>query len=214
MFSDESVSGVLLTNPLLPQSEHLKLTAVKKIDGQWKAAEDWTGDRTKFFCRDKAAERLQELLLIVSNSDNDPGAAPVSVPADLPLAVSTSNVGCWKWQGSATQQTISDNGISSGDLTARAVDVVLDPPADHQGLGPMTLAATGGTASGLHTAATIIPPCQATITGRATLFGPADVGAVWFNLDLKQPGSPLLPSREVLTLQGISFIDSTSVTVC
>ena len=216
VFSDESVSGILLTNPLgsLPQSEHLKLTAVKKIDGQWKVPEDWTGYPTKFFCRDKADERLQELLLIVSNSDSDPGAAPVSVPADLPLAVSTSNVGCWKWQGSATQQTISDNSITSGDLTARAVDVVLEPPADYKGLGPMTLAAASGTASGLQNVTTLIPPCNTTITGRATLIGAADVGAVWFNLDLKPSGSPPLPSREVLNLQGISFIDSTSVTVC
>ncbi len=216
VFSDESVSGVLLTNPLgsLPQSVHLKLIAVKKIDGQWKAPEDWTGDPTKFFCRDKAAERLQELVLIVSNSDSDPDAEPVLVPADQPLAVSSSNVGCWKWQGSATQQTISDNGISSGELTARAVNVVLDPPADYQGLWAMTLAATNGTASGLLTLTTLAPPCHATITGRATLFGPADVGAVWFNLDLKQPGSPLPPSREVVNLQGMSFIDSTSVTVC
>jgi hypothetical protein len=214
VFGDDGVAGVLLSNPLhsAPQSQHLKLTAVKKIGGQWRAPEDWTGEVSKFHCRDKQDERLQELLLIVSHSDSDPAAVPAMVSSGTPFEVSISNVGCWKWQGQASVQILSDDGITRGDNTSSATQVVFEPPADYAG-GPMTLSVTGGAASGLFNFTSAIPRCEVTLTGPTTAINGGDVGALWFNLDLKQPISPA-PDRKVLLAQGVKFIDSTQVAIC
>lgn len=207
----DDVSPVLLSNPLgsLPQSEHLRLTAVKKIGGQWRAPEDWTGELTKYFCRDKVAERIEELLLIVSNSDPDPDAAPVTLPADTPFELSASNVGCWKWQGSATRQIIDDSGLASSEYTARATDLIFEPQIEGPTL--LHLAPTAGSARGLFTAQSTNPPCNTTITGPPKDVSPID-GALSFNLDLKSAIVP--PDRKVSLLFGTTFIDSTVVTVC
>lgn len=210
----DDVSAVKLTNPLasMPQGEHLKLTAVKKIGGQWRAPEDWTDDVSKFFCRDKVAERIEELLLIVSNSDPDPDAAPaVLSSSNTPFALNASNVGCWKWTGQATQQIISDAGVQRGDNTARAVDLLFEAPNDYAG-GWLLLSVTGGSASGLFTFESTVPPCQVTITGptkSATAGG--TIAMIQLNLDLNEPTGP---NRKVTVLSGITFIDSTSVAVC
>jgi hypothetical protein len=73
--------------------------ALIKIDGQWHR-EDWTERPIVFFCRDQKSQRIEELVLVFSNSSHDQerivqplGEAPV-------LAV--SNAGCWKWQGTAS----------------------------------------------------------------------------------------------------------------
>ena len=164
VFTDE-VSPIMLTNPLgmLPQAQNLKLTAVKKVGGEWREPEDWTGDHTKYFCRDKVSERVEELLLIVSNSDPDSNAAPVVLPSDTPFALSASNVGCWKWAGQALLQIITDEGGSRSDESARAVDLVFEPPSGYAGFGPMLLQATGGSASGLTTFAGA--SCNGSVTG-------------------------------------------------
>lgn len=210
-FTDET-SPVLLANPLgsLPQAQYLKLTAIKKVGGQWRAPEDWTADPRKFFCRDKVAERIEELVLIVSNSDPDPNAAPAVIPANDPFELSASNVGCWKWQGSATRQIISDDGIQRGDNTARAVDLIFEPQLEGDG-GLLFLTPTAGTATGLFTLESSIPPCTVTLTGPAKAVSAND-GALIFNLDLKTGGTP--PDRRVGTLTGTTFIDSTQVAVC
>jgi hypothetical protein len=76
--------------------------ALYKLEGEqnWRPYEDWTKLQSKAFCRDKKSERLQELLIIVSNSEwQDP--AKVLDPGDDPKVVMT-NIGCWSWEGEAT----------------------------------------------------------------------------------------------------------------
>lgn len=214
VFTDQ-VSPIFLINPLgsLPQAEHLKLTAVKKIGGQWREPEDWTADGTKYFCRDRVSERIEELLLIVSNSDPDPNATPAVLPTDVPFMLSASNVGCWKWVGQATQQTISDDGNIRSTNTARAVDLVFEPPSDFAG-GPMLLSVTAGSANGLLTLSSTLPPCNGSITGPTkTVAGAGTVAAIGFNLDLRDLLSTT-PDRKVGLLSGTTFIDSTQVMTC
>lgn len=209
------VSPLMLSNPLgsMPQAQHLKLIAVKKIGGQWRTPEDWTAEPTKYFCRDKVAERVEELLLIVSNSDPDPNAAPAVVPSRTPFELSASNVGCWKWTGQATVQIQSDDGIQRADNTSRGVDLVFEPPGDHAG-GPMLLSVTGGRANGLFTLQSSVPPCNVTLTGPTqAVSNDRTVAALWFNPDLKDVLSPV-PDRKVVLLTGTTFIDSTQVAVC
>jgi len=70
-----------------------------KIEGQWRAAEDITGKRGEIFCRDTKAERIEELLVIFSNSEWQ-NRKHVLRPAQQPNLLVT-NVGCWRWQGTA-----------------------------------------------------------------------------------------------------------------
>ncbi len=123
-FDDANVHSVLLVNPIaiLPNREFIKLQAVKKIGGRWQAPEDWTADSTKSFCLDQRSERVEELLLIVSNSEVNRGSEqPFRIPQIFPLRVSTSNVGCWRWSGTASTETTYDDGLISGSITSSGV---------------------------------------------------------------------------------------------
>src|SRR5205085_4299386 len=72
-FSDPTVHSVLFVNPIGPvdasSREFIKVQTCKKIAGVWKDLEDWTADHFKSFCLDKQDERIEELLIIVSNSE-------------------------------------------------------------------------------------------------------------------------------------------------
>ena len=71
-FTDDDVARVKLQHhgsALKAQRARFKLQALQKIDGQWRAAEDWSGESEKSYCRDKRAERIEELVLVYSNSD-------------------------------------------------------------------------------------------------------------------------------------------------
>jgi hypothetical protein len=204
-FTDETVSSVLVSNPIPGlNAGSLRLHAVMKIGGQWKPAEDWTNALTKFFCRDKQGERLEELILIVSNSD-----ATATLPADKPLMVSTSNVGCWKWQGTSSTRTTSASEFGSGDMTASATDVVFEPRLfdDHR----LVLDAVSGTASGNATAVDLLP-CTITQTGEATPITPAPIAMV-FNLDLKSHQIPD-SDRKLSALAATTLLNTTIHQVC
>ena len=123
-FTDATVHSVLLVNPvaILPNRDFMKLQAVKKIAGKWQAPEDWTADSTKSLCLDKKDERVEELILIVSNSEVNRGAeVPFRIPKDFPMRLSTSNVGCWKWKGTASTTKTYDDGNLSGTTTGSGV---------------------------------------------------------------------------------------------
>jgi hypothetical protein len=120
-FSDATVHSVYLSNPIgvLPDREFIKLQALKKIGGQWQAPEDWTAEPYKQFCLDQQDERIEELLLIVSNSEaNRATEMPFMIPATFPMQLSTSNVGCWAWVGEASTTTTSG---PPDNLDARSV---------------------------------------------------------------------------------------------
>jgi hypothetical protein len=63
---------------------HLQVQALAKIDGEWQDPEDWTDVEQRTFCRESAGQHIDELVVIISNSDGDteqdvdPGfAAPI-----------------------------------------------------------------------------------------------------------------------------------------
>ena len=123
-FTDPTVRSVILVNPIaiLPGHDRMKVQAVKKIGGVWKAIEDWTEDATKSFCLDRKDERVEELILIVSNSAVDRGAGePFRIPDAFPMRLSTSNVGCWRWTGTSSTTTTYDDGNLVGTSTGSGV---------------------------------------------------------------------------------------------
>lgn len=216
IFTDNTVSSVLVSNPIPLHGDvtRTRLQTVMKINGQWRPAEDWTSDVTKFFCRDKQGERLEELILIVSNSEG-----VTTLPAEYPLMVSTSNVGCWKWQGTAsTRTTTSSSDLATYDGTASAIDVVYDPTVSNfQTVSTLQLAALSGTVRGNATTVDRISPCTVTQTGRPTLIDSTTMSPSWigFNLDLKSfPVIVPNPDRKVVLMQNSTFLDTTIHQVC
>ena len=92
-----------------------------KIGGEWQATSK-TGPRSpdKQLCRNrKASERIEELILVVSNSEVNRGVeGPFRFPKQVPMLASTSNVGCFDWMGKASA-TVSGRLAGGVDSTTR-----------------------------------------------------------------------------------------------
>ena len=112
-FTDATVHTAILNNPIAgaPNIEFIKVQVVQKIGGVWQAPEDWTNDAFKSFCLDKKDERIQELILIVSNGEAARATEHPFVISHLaPMKVTTSNAGCWQWTGATRLTTQTPNG--------------------------------------------------------------------------------------------------------
>jgi hypothetical protein len=68
VFTDDRVHSVVFNNTLAGVP-HAAVQALAKINGQWHGPLDWTGRATNVFCRDIAAQHIEELVIIISNSD-------------------------------------------------------------------------------------------------------------------------------------------------
>lgn len=107
-FNDATVHTAVFYNPIANRDDNgfMKLQALRKIGGKWQAPEDWTNDAFKTWCLDKQDERLEELLLIVSNSQADRSVEqPFVIGNKSPMKLATSNVGCWRWFGTSSLTT-------------------------------------------------------------------------------------------------------------
>lgn len=112
-FTDPTVHTATFTNPVAgdPDNQYVKVWVVKKVGGKWSSPEDWTQQPSKAFCLDKKDERLEQLLVIVSNSEVNPDTeAPYRISLRAPMQVATTNVGCWRWEGTASLTTHSIDG--------------------------------------------------------------------------------------------------------
>lgn len=215
-FSDATVHSVYFSNSVaaFPNKEFMKVQVKKKIGGQWQATEDWTGEPFKQFCLDKKDERLEELLIVVSNSEvNRANEQPFRIPKNFPMRVSTSNVGCWQWQGTATT-TVNDsffnlNSTTTGTVTVAVTAVlpgrlIFEP---HAGLiKASAMQVFGCTTTFTMPDKTIVPGAAAGANGNLD-----------FNLDLDLGFSDLggePPDRKTITLQGFSSMATTTTIVC
>ena len=98
VFSDDSVHSVVFDNTVAGYP-HAEVQALVKIGGEWKEPEDWTHDEKKTFCRDIDSQRVEELVIIISNSDWQEKDA--ITPAEHPKLTAKS-AGCGDWVGTAT----------------------------------------------------------------------------------------------------------------
>ena len=100
---DASSGRTMAWTPLPPeQIKGARVQALIKIAGraEWEPVQDWTNEPYKFFCRDQADQRLEELVIIFSNSeyqDRDWTLLPHGVAPYLWV----TDIGCWRWQGNA-----------------------------------------------------------------------------------------------------------------
>ncbi len=86
------------------------LTLLVKIDGQWKK-EELTGVPGAMYCRDVKAERLEALMVIVSNSSVDEPTEVYPHGEYSPL-VFASRTGCGAWEGDADLTRSWGDGVT------------------------------------------------------------------------------------------------------
>ena len=86
--------------------------ALLKVDGKWTRADEaadkadvWNDKPFKTFCRDLKKERIESLVIILSNSDIESTLQP---QGKFPPIVQATNIGCYAWEGSA--DLTSDDG--------------------------------------------------------------------------------------------------------
>jgi len=99
-FEDQTARSIDFWDGFSGGDPALKVRALVKIQNQDWTVEDWSG-RDQGFCRDLQNERVEELVLIFSNSNFSDRTA--SAPLGF-TELTASNVGCWQWAGSITAQ--------------------------------------------------------------------------------------------------------------
>jgi hypothetical protein len=100
--------------------------ALIKIDGSW-TLEDWSRYPFFVYCRDKASERLEELVLIFSNGNyttargtaagDDFAANAIGPRGDERAAVLASAAPCWKYKGKTEASLSYERAGDAFDVT-------------------------------------------------------------------------------------------------
>ena len=215
-FSDPTVSSVYFFNPVavIPGHGFIKVQARKKIGGTWRDTEDWTDEPYKQFCRDKQDERLEELLIVISNSQVDrANETPFRFPKLVPMQTSSSNVGCWKWVGRASS-VVTGTVPGPSESTARG-NVTFEVASMLP--GRLRFETSIGNVGGDSRAT--LGACTLTSVGAPRAAGrlPLPDGTIDFNLDLDlgfgQIGGQA-PDRKLITLASSSTLSTTNTLVC
>ena len=94
---------------------HTSVWGIQKIRGTWKDPEDWTKELTKAWCRDEAKEDIEELVIIVGNSDWQ-GKKMLKPPEDP--KVKAYSTGCTAWTSSTVLTTIMPIPGKGSTITA------------------------------------------------------------------------------------------------
>lgn len=213
-FVDQNARAVQWVNPiaLLPANEFIRVEVLTKINGSWSAVQDWTRESARFWCRDKVAERIEEMIVIVSNSEVNRGSErPYVLPQAVPIQISASNVGCWKWTGSASSSTSVSN--AGGDLLASAS--ISDATFELQWATPgrLRLQTSAGQVSARQTGT--VGVCSLDVVGSSRQIGIANPpdGVLELSLDLEiGPGMPA--DRKLVALVGGTRLSSTTTLSC
>jgi hypothetical protein len=116
---------------------------IAKINGQWQEPEDFSTVYQKLYCREIADQRLDELVLVFTNSEYEDTSHHTSTPG-LPTTIWASNMACKRWTGHAES---SSRGYGTDTLETKFNDVILewDQSQDGQQFGPSyAYVVTGG----------------------------------------------------------------------
>lgn len=98
--------------------------ALIKVNGAW-TAEDWSRRAARVLCRDRAGERVQELVLIFSNgrfSNTDTAqiaARSLGAPGQLPTVLNASRAPCWQLAGQARTDVAVQNALDNYTMSAQ-----------------------------------------------------------------------------------------------
>jgi hypothetical protein len=112
-FKDLNVRSVAFFNPFTEPgsvgSGTPTIQALVKIEGEDWEVQNWTGNTVTTFCRDMRSERLEELVVIISNSAWG-ASAPDLNPAQ-PARLMANNLGCWRWTGTFSGTKVQNNEL-------------------------------------------------------------------------------------------------------
>lgn len=105
------VGTTLVASPLpAAATQNARVEALVKTTGHDWVVQDWTGRGLVRYCRDAPGEKLEELVLIFSNSEHNDRERVIK-PRQLPPTVWVSNIGCWQWDGEVnTVENVFDDG--------------------------------------------------------------------------------------------------------
>ncbi len=100
LLAADDARSIAFDNPFKYVNDRaVKVQALVKVGGTWQPVHDWTGYRGQAFCRDMRAEWIEELLIVLTNSNwQDPNHV---LHAYQPMQLVATNVGCWRWSGTA-----------------------------------------------------------------------------------------------------------------
>jgi hypothetical protein len=116
---------------------------VKIRDQEWKPAEDWTSLKEKFFCRDKPAEDVEELVIVISNSkfnDRTHVLTDINSTGGSPTELKISALGCSPWIGTASNSGFIDPffGVSYTAQVTWSLDEIVDNVSIYKPSGAVT----------------------------------------------------------------------------
>jgi hypothetical protein len=219
-FTDDTVRSLVVENKPVALAGFyptLRVQALKKIGGIWKGPEDWTHQPYKTFCRDKSDERLEELVLIYSNSSPDPKKNIDLLPKgpDAPdnqkfeTLLDISNAGCWQWTGT-TRVTSTTVGVTHiTELITAQVTLERDRsqvPADADVVGRDRYTPTVGTVT-YSESGTVPGDCTINVPSSTATIGTGDG---YLDLVFDQPKQP--NDRQALAHGGTSVGITTTLT--
>ena len=98
------VSARKVSDPASIKGAHVD--ALLKIDGKW-TRENWTDEPFKTFCRDLKKERIESIVIILSNSDIKTRLQPQGQYAPF---VQATNIGCYAWEVERADLTYEEDG--------------------------------------------------------------------------------------------------------
>ena len=127
---DDTASIFYQTDPLpMATYDGINVQALIKINNTW-TREDWSDQNAHVFCRDRKLQNLQELVLIVTNS-NFKSTQPnyTFMKAGLNPVLEVSPTGCYQWKGTFDVEDTSDPQVTD-TVTG---NVTFEAPADLYG---------------------------------------------------------------------------------
>jgi hypothetical protein len=128
------------------QKKGARVQALIKMAGQDWRKEDWTDVPYVAFCRDLFEERIEELVIIISNSEFEDRDRVLKTQGGLPV-LWTSNMSCWKWKG--TVRYDDGEGVTiNTDVTWTRTSAAAPPFVPYTAAGTEKWASTGVSCEG------------------------------------------------------------------
>lgn len=214
-FSDPNVRSTLFFNPFIDENPTAAVRALVKIVGQPARVEDWTSLDSRAFCRDLKAERVEELTIVISNSEWEDRGHELG-PAEPPR-LNVTNVGCrgWEFKARAVRNepfgtgTIAETTLAQGTFT-------LDRSLSGEGPrgGPHEMyRVSSGTATWSHQTT---GPCTARDNGEINLSGGVQTLMFVWNYGMTKEWQSYVRGHRQMTgfgSEGFPILDSLYVTL-